>query len=1232
MKIKPLLKTHWLASQNPMLISLDGLKSVVFCPPSSVVDFEFGLSEVKPVEIGAFSDLKQTQFSAEEFRDVMSRSHTLSRDLFWTLFSGYDLTSMKLPAQALKELAQSIEFHYDNGEAYSLVSVFRKEDLPVFLNPQFYLQDRSCHWEKVLYDLADSVVRPLKVFSHQKKNEDFKKAWVVVLEILAWSLQRKRQVGDLEVLWTENIEAGKKRWAYPIQDIEFSKSRPLVATVMADPQLQKVARVTLWQGSQKDVPSSHLQFHAVGLLFDEKTVSHDSGSDATSFPEEREALKERSLPGHWEPLFSSQFLQGDDVRNALVRLQRHVSPENTFIVQHRQIEGTRFKPLLKLREDDGTLKMAVAFKIGDEKLVHLNFPSSVMKLMAPFLGGLDSFFQIDRKDWASKQEQFRQNDLLLLRHQGLALFCLLELLNCKLGRPLTSGESIPLTMSKESPEFDRQFSKLLNYFKISIPGLLGKSSNHFDSLFSSDIKNYFLDFVEKLYGFIDEDQNYIFQVQKAIEIKNVHQQVLILIRFLVLHFVEETGGKVLMRAQSAIGDQFKQGLSAWMSPVVISDELYQKGYPAHEMDIGVYNKYVINLLFDLLDQEVDIEFNGVPFEAKENPFEFIFSVENSEQKEDSNWFDLHPQIFFNGTRVSSEEVKLNFTPDQVGFIEYQGQIYRIDKKQVPSLKALHKFWQRLQGKKHKAERTSFGDKVYHLEKSVALELLMLKVQGVQVQAQGEWQRIFDYFEKGLGAEKIELPELIQKSLLPHQREGAQWIHDLYELKLGAILADEMGLGKTFQILAFLESLKIQSKLGKSLIVVPTSLVYNWLDEKKKFANDLPFTIFQSSEKERLKHLMQQEGQQVLIATYGLINENREFFEELRWNIVVFDEAQNLKNMTSVRSVSARKLQAQFKICLTGTPMENNYLEFYSLCDLVVPGCLGDVDQFRKNYYNNEVRSESLRELRLITKPLVLRRTKQQVKLNLPVKTIQQVLLPFSEQQKEIYKKMAMTFSRQVDDLIQQQGERKAQIAMFAALMRLRQICSDPAAVPGVSFENQPVKVEHFLNSLQEHLENGESVIVFTQFLSTLSRIELELKKAQVEFYTLQGRVPAKERIQLITSFNQSENPAVMLMTLKTGGVGLNLTKASVVYHLEPWWNPAVENQATDRAHRMGQTKDVKVFNLLIEGSLEERISALKVKKQNSFDRLFSTEEQVEEILSDTSNALTREDFLFLLKS
>ncbi len=253
-----------------------------------------------------------------------------------------------------------------------------------------------------------------------------------------------------------------------------------------------------------------------------------------------------------------------------------------------------------------------------------------------------------------------------------------------------------------------------------------------------------------------------------------------------------------------------------------------------------------------------------------------------------------------------------------------------------------------------------------------------------------------------------------------------------------------------------------------------------------------------------------------------------------------------------------------------------------------------------------------------------------MELNLPEKVLHQVYLPFEAQQKDIYKQMAMTFSRQVEKLIQDQGETKAQISMFSALMRLRQICSDPSAVPGVQYRGRPSKIEHFMNSIEEHIENGESVIVFTQFLATLERLKKELLSREIEHYLLKGSISSQERLRIIGDFNKSENPAVMLMTLKTGGVGLNLTKASVVYHLEPWWNPAVENQATDRAHRMGQTKNVRVFNLLIEGSLEQKISDLKVKKQAAFDRLFDNNEETVEVAPINESALSKEDFFYLL--
>ncbi len=1227
MKLKPLLKTHWLASQNPMTVGLAGLTKVVFTPPSQVLDAEFTFEEGTGVEIPPSTDVKQLPAEHKEVQEVMAQSYTLSRDLFWNLFSGFDLSSIRMPSTSLRLLAHSLEFHFDDGQCLSLIGIFRRPGFPIFLNPQFYLQDRSCNWAKALEGHAEQFMKPLKIMGHQKKSDEFKKTWFVVLEILAWAFQRKRQVGDLEVVWCET-ESADKRVTYALQEIEFLKARPLAATVMAHPEVNHAALIKVWQGAEKVAPTGILRLHSAGWLAEvESSVEGITEVKA----EEIKALETINQNLNWKPCFAKTEAGLRSISKTLSKLELNMGAEQIKFINYVSVTGKQFVPFLKIRELDGSMQMSVSFGIDDLNVQHLNFPTTLAPLLAPFMGGIDVYFGLDRKEAASKQTHYRTNDMLFLRHQGFALFCLLEMLNWSLKKALSSGEEIDFIDDIDSPEADRSFEKVIVHLKNSIPGLLGKSGSKFEEMFSPDVKNLFLDYVDKMHSFLRKDRSMIFFNQQIGEIKNVQTQVLPILRFLILHFVESSQGKFLTKSQSQVGERFKQSLHSWTEPKIIPQNMVEAAGNPNWVDIGLYNKYIVSLLFDLLDTGVQIEFNGKPFLSQENPFEFIFSVGNSENKEDANWFDLNPQIFFNGQRINTEELKFNFTPDQVGFIEYRGQMYRIDKKQIPTLKSLQKFWNKIKGEKTTVKQNSFGEKVYRLERSYALELLMLKAQGVDVQGEGEWKRIFAYFEQGLGVDKINLPSITESALLTHQREGAQWLHDLYELKLGAILADEMGLGKTFQILAFLSSLQDRGVLNKCLIVVPTSLVYNWIDEKKKFAPNLPMRAFHAKESDLIKKELESPEPMVVIATYGLLNENLDFFKAQNWNVLAFDEAQNLKNITSLRSISARSLKAQFKVCLTGTPMENNYLEFFSLCDLVVPGCLGDVDTFRKSYYNREVHIEALRELRLITKPLLLRRTKSQVKLSLPVKTIQKVLLPFVGQQKEIYKKMAMTFSRQVEELIQTQGERKAQIAMFAALMRLRQICSDPAAVPGVVYDEQPVKVEHFLSSLTEHLENNESVIVFTQFLSTLGRIERELQRLKVPAFVLQGQVSAKERVRLISAFQDSPEPGVMLMTLKTGGVGLNLTKASVVYHLEPWWNPAVENQATDRAHRMGQTKDVKVYNLLIEGSLEERIADLKIKKQGSFDRLFGTDEQIEETNFEGAQALSKEDFIYLLK-
>ncbi|MCX6123942.1 MAG: SNF2-related protein, partial [Proteobacteria bacterium] len=312
----------------------------------------------------------------------------------------------------------------------------------------------------------------------------------------------------------------------------------------------------------------------------------------------------------------------------------------------------------------------------------------------------------------------------------------------------------------------------------------------------------------------------------------------------------------------------------------------------------------------------------------------------------------------------------------------------------------------------------------------------------------------------------------------------------------------MGLGKTIQTLGLFESLRRRGELGKSLIVVPSSLIHNWLSEAKKFAPQLSVTVFDP------KVLMEQRNQNleesadqgnILLTTYGMLTEHSDRFQGSPWNVVIFDEAQNLKNIKSVRTAAARSIQACVKFALTGTPMENHYGEFYSLIDLVASGSLGTYSDFLQEYQvklNQGARTAEMREsiefLRLKAKPLVLRRTKDRLLLELPEKTETTLLLPFEISQKKIYRDTAISWNNRVKELISAKGEAMGQLQMLTALLRLRQVCSYPGAVPNTLYSKMPPKFESLIESLDELRERGEPAVVFTNFVTTLTALETEL--------------------------------------------------------------------------------------------------------------------------------------------
>ncbi|MGZ5279065.1 MAG: SNF2-related protein, partial [Pseudobdellovibrionaceae bacterium] len=954
MKLKPLIKTHWVASQNPLTVSLKGLQRVIFSPPEGIFCPEFSAEPTAQVALPVSLEAPQgLQVPFDEVQEIRSQRMAFSTDLFWKFFSGHELGAASEPsAQNLKNLVQSIEFHFEDGTILPLPGIFRQPGFPLFLDPRFYFQDSSCNWDRITTASADEWMKPLKLVRHLKRGEDLRKAWFVILEIMAWALQRKRQVGDLEVLYRSRTET--PHLGFHLEEIELHKELPLTATVTNEKGGVSTARIRLWQGLNEAAPSGVLRLHSAEVIAELENYflgpasAQLSQADEVVPDAEKEALTATGKISNWRPRFSSLEAGAKSMLKSLAHLEKCIGPNQVIFVNHLLVSSSEFQPQLKVRDSEGSLQMSVAFQVDTLKIRHLNFPENTAPLFLPFIGGLDQILKIERKDVASRHRQYRAQDLLFLRHQGLVIFSLFEMLNWVLKKPLSSGQEIEFVDDLESPQADQQFEKLIQYLQGSIPALLGKPEVPYKELISPQAQGLFLDYLERLFQSVMQDRSVLFHDNQVVEIKQVQAKVLPLLRFIILHFIENSRGKFLLRAQSPIGEKFQSTLAAMSSAEIVPMSAH-----AHPLwvDLGKFDQHTISLLFELCDSGVDVELNGTPLLNQSNPFDFVFNIKDSAVKEDANWFDLHPQIFFNGTRVSNEDVKINFGQGHVGYIEYQGQIYRIDKAQLPSLKSLQRFWNKIKALRKVGEKNKFGDQVYRLNKSQALELLMLKSQGFQVHVEGEWKRIFDYFENGLGVEKIVYPPLIEKNLLPHQKEGAQWLYDLYQLRLGAILADEMGLGKTFQVLSFLASLQAENELKKCLIIVPTSLVYNWIDEKKKFAPDLPMQVYHPSQEPTLNESLKNDDPLVLITTYGFLIENTDFFQAHEWNVLAIDEAQALKNITSQRAVAARKLRARFKVCVTGTPMENNYFEFYSLCDLVVPGCLGDVDIFRREYVN-----------------------------------------------------------------------------------------------------------------------------------------------------------------------------------------------------------------------------------------------------------------------------------------
>lgn len=446
--------------------------------------------------------------------------------------------------------------------------------------------------------------------------------------------------------------------------------------------------------------------------------------------------------------------------------------------------------------------------------------------------------------------------------------------------------------------------------------------------------------------------------------------------------------------------------------------------------------------------------------------------------------------------------------------------------------------------------------------------------------------------------EIQAPEGLNATLRPYQLEGLNWLQTLRELEVGGILGDDMGLGKTLQTLAHLLHEKQAGRLQRpALAVMPTSLIPNWLDEAARFTPQLRVLALHGPS--RSKRFADIDRYDLVLSTYALLPRDLEHFTARPWHLLILDEAQNIKNATSKAAEAAREIEANQRLCLTGTPMENNLGELWSIFHFLLPGWLGDSKAFNRDYRSPIERhgdSERMAHLAARIRPFLLRRTKEQVATELPAKSEIVHWVELSDAQRDAYETVRVAMDKKVRDEISRNGAARSQIVILSALLKLRQVCCDLRLVKNVPVkgpQSDKGKLGSLMQMLDELLSEGRRILLFSQFTSMLELIQDELHKRGVAYSLLTG-----ETVDRRTPVQQFQNleTSVFLISLKAGGTGLNLTAADTVIHYDPWWNPATENQATDRAYRIGQDKPVFVYKLITRGTVEEKIQKLQQEK------------------------------------
>ena len=478
-------------------------------------------------------------------------------------------------------------------------------------------------------------------------------------------------------------------------------------------------------------------------------------------------------------------------------------------------------------------------------------------------------------------------------------------------------------------------------------------------------------------------------------------------------------------------------------------------------------------------------------------------------------------------------------------------------------------------------------------------MMSLLEGGVPVEADSSVTR----FVSSMGEEGEPCPEPVAGLLRPYQTRGFMWLQALDRLGMGGVLADEMGLGKTLQIIALLVWAKRKGGDRRpSIVVAPTSLVYNWMAEIRRFAPELRIAVSEGAQQSRMQTIAglakEDCGVDVYITSYPLIRRDIAQLSHIEFRFAILDEAQYIKNAMSVGAGAVKQLKAKTRFALTGTPMENHPGELWSIFDFVLPGYLLSFAQFMHRFGTGE----ELDVLRRRIRPFLLRRLKGDVLTELPEKNEIVMMADMTEEQRRVYQASLLRLRPQVEGLL---GGRN-RIEVLAAITELRQICGHPSLVLE-DYAASSGKLDLLLDILPGAMEAGHRALIFSQFTRMLRILQRRLEAAGVECLYLDGETPPKRRMEMVDQFNGGMGQ-VFLISLKAGGSGLNLVGADTVIHFDPWWNPAAEDQATDRAHRIGQKNTVNVIRLITRGSIEEQVVRLGERKRELFDQMITAGE------------------------